>query len=47
MHLDHDHCMEVIAAKGPARQIKAMAERLIGTKGVQSGDVVAARLPKS
>ncbi|MCA9596237.1 MAG: nickel-responsive transcriptional regulator NikR [Myxococcales bacterium] len=47
VHLDHDHCMEVIAAKGPARQIKAMAERLIGTKGVQSGDVVAARLPKS
>ena len=45
VHLDHDHCMEVIAAKGPARRLKAMADRLIGTRGVLSGEVVPAALP--
>jgi len=44
VHLDHHHCMEVIAAKGPARVLKAIADRLIGTRGVLSGDVVAAAL---
>lgn len=45
VHLDHDHCMEVIATKGPARVLKGMADRLIGCKGVLSGHVAAARLP--
>ena len=45
VHLDHDHCMEVIAARGPARSLKSMADRLIGTRGVQSGHVAAAALP--
>jgi len=46
VHLDHDHCMEVIAAQGPARALKTMADRLIGTKGVMSGHVTAVSLPK-
>jgi CopG family nickel-responsive transcriptional regulator len=45
VHLDHAHCLEVIVARGPARTLKAMAERLIGTKGVVSGNVTAAALP--
>lgn len=45
VHLDHHHCLEVIAVKGSARAIKALADRLIGTKGVLSGNVVAAALP--
>jgi CopG family nickel-responsive transcriptional regulator len=45
VHVDHDHCMETIAAKGPASALKSLADRLIGTKGVISGDVVAAKLP--
>ena len=45
VHLDHHHCLEVIAAKGPARVLKTLAERLLGTKGVVSGDVVASALP--
>jgi CopG family nickel-responsive transcriptional regulator len=45
VHLDHHHCMEVIAAKGPSRALKSLADRLIGTKGVLSGNVVAAALP--
>ena len=47
VHLDHDHCLEVIAAKGPARALKTLAERLIGTKGVLSGNVDAAALPET
>jgi len=45
VHLDHHHCLEVIAAKGPARALKTMADRLIGARGVISGNVVAAELP--
>ncbi len=45
VHLDHDHCMEVIAARGPARSLKSMADRLIGARGVESGHVAAAALP--
>ena len=47
VHLDHDHCMEVIAARGPASDIQKLAERLLGAKGVLSGDVTAAALPAS
>lgn len=47
IHLDHDHCMEVIAARGPAAEIKRLAERLLGAKGVLSGDVTAAALPEA
>jgi CopG family transcriptional regulator, nickel-responsive regulator len=45
VHLDHHHCMEVIAARGPARKLEALADRLTGVKGVQSGHVAAAALP--
>jgi CopG family nickel-responsive transcriptional regulator len=45
VHLDHDHCLEVIAAKGSARAIQALAEQLTGTKGVLSVSVAAAALP--
>lgn len=39
VHLDHDHCLEVILAKGPANVLKRLADQLIGAKGVISGDV--------
>ena len=42
VHLDHEHCMEVIAARGPALEIKKLSARLLGAKGVLSGDVTAA-----
>ena len=45
VHLDHHHCMEVVVAKGPSLELKAMADRLIGTRGVVSGSVTAAALP--
>ena len=46
VHLDHDHCMEVVAARGPAAEIKRLAERLLGAKGVLSGDVTVSAIPE-
>ncbi|RJR19562.1 MAG: nickel-responsive transcriptional regulator NikR [Nitrospiraceae bacterium] len=37
IHLDEHNCLEVIVVKGRARDIKAIADRLIGTKGVKHG----------
>jgi CopG family nickel-responsive transcriptional regulator len=45
VHLDHDHCMEVIAVRGAASEIQELSERLLGSKGVFSGGVTAAALP--
>jgi CopG family nickel-responsive transcriptional regulator len=45
VHLDHHHCMEVIAARGVAAQLKTMSDRLLGTKGVLTGGVVAVAIP--
>ena len=45
VHVDHHHCMEVIAARGGAEKLKLMADRLIGARGVLFGDVVAAPVP--
>jgi CopG family nickel-responsive transcriptional regulator len=39
VHLDHDHCLEVVLARGPANVLKRLADRLVGAKGVISGDV--------
>lgn len=47
VHLDHHHCMEVIAARGPAKKLAELAERLTNAKGVLSGHVVAASLPRA
>jgi len=37
VHLDHDNCLEVLVVKGSGRQIRALADRLIGAKGVKHG----------
>lgn len=37
IHLDGHNCLEVIVVKGKAKDIKAVADRLIGTKGVKHG----------
>jgi CopG family nickel-responsive transcriptional regulator len=44
VHLDHSRCLEVIVARGPARTIKAMADRLMGARGVLTGNVTPAAL---
>jgi len=37
VHLDEHNCLEVIVLKGRAKDVKAIADRLIGTKGVKHG----------
>ncbi len=37
LHLDHHNCLEVLAVKGPAREVRRIAERLISVKGVKHG----------
>lgn len=41
VHLDHDHCLEMIAVKGEARIIERLADRLISLKGVKHGALTA------
>jgi CopG family nickel-responsive transcriptional regulator len=45
VHLDHDHCLEVIVLRGPAGLIQSAADRLLATKGVEHGRLVATALP--
>jgi CopG family transcriptional regulator, nickel-responsive regulator len=37
VHVDHDHCMEVVLLKGKANVLKAVAEKLLSFKGVKHG----------
>jgi CopG family transcriptional regulator, nickel-responsive regulator len=37
VHLDHDHCLEVIVLKGKAAAVRSMADALISAKGVKHG----------
>ena len=39
VHLDHDHCLEVIVMRGRSDEIRNAADRLISTRGVVQGDV--------
>ncbi|MGM0688582.1 MAG: nickel-responsive transcriptional regulator NikR [Bacillota bacterium] len=37
VHLEHDHCLEVMVIKGQAAEAKELSGRLIGVKGVKHG----------
>ncbi|MGI5876368.1 MAG: nickel-responsive transcriptional regulator NikR [Dethiobacteria bacterium] len=37
LHLDHHNCLEVLAVKGTAKDVRSIAERLISVKGVKHG----------
>ena len=39
VHLDHHNCLEVIIVKGPAIDIRKIADRLISLKGVKHGNL--------
>ncbi|KAF0207110.1 MAG: CopG family transcriptional regulator nickel-responsive [Actinobacteria bacterium] len=41
IHMDAHHCLEVVVLRGPGRDIKRIADELIGTKGVKHGKFVA------
>jgi CopG family nickel-responsive transcriptional regulator len=37
VHLDHDHCLEVLIVRGKASEVRKIADILISTKGVKHG----------
>ncbi|MGD0266084.1 MAG: nickel-responsive transcriptional regulator NikR [Candidatus Methylomirabilota bacterium] len=37
VHLDPHHCLEVLVLRGKAKELKSIADRLIGTRGVRHG----------
>jgi CopG family nickel-responsive transcriptional regulator len=42
VHLDAHRCLEVILLRGSAREVRELADGLIGTKGVETGRLVLA-----
>jgi CopG family nickel-responsive transcriptional regulator len=40
VHLDERRCLEVILLRGPAGHVRGLADKLIGTKGVETGRLV-------
>ena len=39
IHLDHDHCLEIIAVRGHAADVRRLADSLRSVKGVLQGTV--------
>jgi len=37
VHLDHDHCLEVLVVKGKVSEIREVADALVSVKGVKHG----------
>src|SRR5205823_3679297 len=37
VHLDHDHCLEVLVVRGKSADVRKVADTLISTKGVKHG----------
>jgi CopG family nickel-responsive transcriptional regulator len=40
VHLDHNNCLETIAVKGKAKDLKSLADKLIALKGIKHGQLV-------
>jgi CopG family nickel-responsive transcriptional regulator len=40
VHLDPHNCLEVLVVRGKAREVKKIADELIGVKGVKHGKLV-------
>ncbi len=40
IHLDHDNCMEIVVAKGPANQIRNLYDAIRSMKGVKHIDLL-------
>ena len=46
IHLDEHNCLEVIVVRGRANDIRIIADRLIGTKGVKHGKLSVTTIGK-
>jgi CopG family nickel-responsive transcriptional regulator len=42
VHLDAHNCLEVLVVRGRGRELRRMADRLIGTRGVKHGTLTVA-----
>ena len=49
VHLDHDSCLEVSVLRGPAEEVRALADETVSQRGVRHGQlhVVPAELDRS
>jgi len=47
VHLDHDHCLEVLVVRGRGSEVKKVADILIGTKGVKHGKLATTTTGKA
>lgn len=47
IHLDEYHCLEVLAVKGKSKEVRQIADQLIGTKGVKHGKLVTTTTGRS
>ena len=47
IHLDEHHCLEVLAVKGKSKEVRRIADQLIGTKGVKHGKLVTTTTGRS
>lgn len=47
VHLDHDHCLEVLVVRGKGSQIKKVADALVSVKGVKHGKLTMTTTGKS
>jgi CopG family nickel-responsive transcriptional regulator len=47
IHLNHDHCLEVIVLRGRAGALQKIAAELRGMKGIHNGHLVLAATPGS
>lgn len=41
VHLDTHNCLEVIIVKGPSEKVRGIAAKLVSTRGVRHGGVIA------
>ena len=47
IHLDEHNCLEVLVVKGKGKDIRKIADRLIGTKGVKHGKLTVTTTGKN
>lgn len=45
VHLDHDHCLEVVVMRGEAALLRSAAERIVAEKGVLHGRLTLTGVP--
>lgn len=47
VHLDHNHCLEVLVLKGKAEEVKQLADNLTAIKGIFLGNLAPATTAQS